>query len=69
MYSNSFSTRLIGLAALTGAVSSEVLYNDSTQFSTQASIIMRPLLVTILQADLLVLDEQSVYLYQRSGWP
>lgn len=54
-------TRLIGLAALTGAITSEALYNDAAQFKIQVSIIMRPLLMTLLQADLSMLNEQSVF--------
>ncbi|KAK0490852.1 hypothetical protein IW261DRAFT_1547151 [Armillaria novae-zelandiae] len=52
-------TRLVGFAALTGALSSEALYNDSLQFRSQVSIIMRPILVTTFQTGLKVLDDQS----------
>jgi protein EFR3 len=57
---NTARTRLIGLAALTGAIMSEALYNDAAQFKYQVSAMMRPLLVTILQADLSTLNQQSV---------
>lgn len=52
------STRLIGLAALSGAISSEALYNDTTQFREQISIILRPLILNIYQTPLAILDEQ-----------
>lgn len=52
------STRLIGFAALTGALNSEALYNDAAQFRAQVSRIMRPILVTLFQAELAMLDEQ-----------
>jgi hypothetical protein len=52
------STRLIGLAALKGAVNSEALYNDSSQFRVQVSAIVRSLLVTLLQAEISVLNDQ-----------
>ncbi|PBK72748.1 hypothetical protein ARMSODRAFT_953146 [Armillaria solidipes] len=52
-------TRLVGFAALTGALSSEALYNDSLQFRSQVSIIMRPILVTMFQTGLKVLDDQA----------
>ncbi|KAG7449059.1 uncharacterized protein BT62DRAFT_985448 [Guyanagaster necrorhizus] len=51
--------RLVGFAALTGALSSEALYNDSLQFRSQVSIIMRPILVTMFQTGLKVLDDQA----------
>ena len=53
-----FSTRLVGLAALTSAINSEVLYNSSGHFKIQVSIIVRSLLVTLLQADISVLERQ-----------
>ncbi|THV08394.1 hypothetical protein K435DRAFT_740455 [Dendrothele bispora CBS 962.96] len=52
-------TRLIGFAALTGAVNSEALFNDSVQFRTQVSIFLRPVLLTVLQTDLKVLEKQA----------
>ncbi|KAF8917910.1 hypothetical protein CPB85DRAFT_1474452 [Mucidula mucida] len=52
-------TRLIGFAALTGALSSEALYNDTVQFRAQVAIILKPILVTMFQADLKVLDGQA----------
>lgn len=56
----SIRTRLVGLAALTGAVNSEVLYNTSSEFKTQVTLIMRPLLVTLLFTELSVLDQEYV---------
>ncbi|KAJ7180256.1 hypothetical protein C8R43DRAFT_972407 [Mycena crocata] len=52
-------TRLIGLAALTGALNSEALYNDSGQFRAQVSVMMRPILVTIFQTPIHVLEHQA----------
>ncbi|GAV98967.1 cellular morphogenesis-related protein [Lentinula edodes] len=51
-------TRLVGFAAITGAINSEALYNDSSQFRTQTSIIMRPVLQTVLETDLGTLNKQ-----------
>ncbi|KAF5388455.1 hypothetical protein D9615_000535 [Tricholomella constricta] len=52
-------TRLIGFAALTGALNSEALYNDLTQFRAQVSTIMRPILITLLETEIDTLDEQA----------
>ncbi|KAJ7765021.1 hypothetical protein DFH07DRAFT_811164 [Mycena maculata] len=52
-------TRLIGFAALTGALNSEALYNDSVQFRAQVSVMMRPILVTVFQTDLPALEHQA----------
>ncbi|KAG0709779.1 hypothetical protein DFH29DRAFT_885776 [Suillus ampliporus] len=49
-------TRLVGLAALTGAVNSEALYCSSNQYKPQVSIISRSLLFHVMHADLSVLD-------------
>ncbi|KAL0577069.1 plasma membrane localization protein [Marasmius crinis-equi] len=53
-------TRLVGFAALTGAITSEALYNDSVQFRTQVAILVRPVLKVLLQTDIRTLDEQAV---------
>ncbi|KAJ6628774.1 hypothetical protein B0H10DRAFT_1989294 [Mycena sp. CBHHK59/15] len=52
-------TRLIGFAALTGALNSEALYNDSVQFRAQVSVIMRPILVTMFQTEIHMLEHQA----------
>ncbi|KAG6911231.1 hypothetical protein DXG01_003098 [Tephrocybe rancida] len=52
-------TRLIGFAALSGALNSEALYHDSAQFKAQVSTIMRPLLITLFETGLNTLDEQA----------
>ncbi|CAK5275407.1 unnamed protein product [Mycena citricolor] len=52
-------TRLIGLAALTGALNSEALYNDSVQFRAQVAVMMKPILDTIFQAPIHVLEQQA----------
>ncbi|KII95247.1 hypothetical protein PLICRDRAFT_207863 [Plicaturopsis crispa FD-325 SS-3] len=55
-------TRLIGLAALTGSVNSEALYNTTTHFQEQVSTILRPILLTLLQASIPTLTEQAASL-------
>ncbi|KAG1815553.1 uncharacterized protein BJ212DRAFT_1357221 [Suillus subaureus] len=50
-------TRLVGLAALTGAVNSEALYCSSNQYEPQVSTISRALLFHVMNAELSVLDE------------
>ncbi|KAF9076803.1 hypothetical protein BDP27DRAFT_1442186 [Rhodocollybia butyracea] len=52
-------SRLVGLAAITGALNSEALYNDSRQFRAQISIIMRPILKTLFETDLETLNKQA----------
>ncbi|KAF7301808.1 Cellular morphogenesis-related protein [Mycena indigotica] len=52
-------TRLVGFAALTGALNSEALYNDSVQFRTQVSVIMKPILVTVFQTNVDILEHQA----------
>ncbi|KAF9268121.1 hypothetical protein L218DRAFT_954503 [Marasmius fiardii PR-910] len=53
-------TRLVGFAALTGAINSEALYNDSVSFRTQVSIIMRPVLRILLRMELVTLEQQAL---------
>lgn len=53
-------TRLVGLSALTGAVTSSALYNSSAEFKTQVAIITPALLLTIQQAELSVLNDEFV---------
>ncbi|KAJ6455941.1 hypothetical protein DFH09DRAFT_1234396 [Mycena vulgaris] len=52
-------TRLIGFAALTGALNSEALYNDSVQFRAQVSVMMRPMLGTVFETPIHVLERQA----------
>ncbi|KAJ6515740.1 hypothetical protein C8R45DRAFT_957459 [Mycena sanguinolenta] len=52
-------TRLIGFAALTGALNSEALYNDSVQFRAQVSVMMRPILVTVFETPIHALETQA----------
>ncbi|KAJ6486378.1 hypothetical protein C8R47DRAFT_979717 [Mycena vitilis] len=52
-------TRLIGFAALTGALNSEALYNDSVQFRTQVSVMMRPILLTVFETPIHALEHQA----------
>lgn len=55
---NGYRQKLIGLAALTGALSSEALYNDMLQFREQVAVIMRPILYAIFGTPLQSLDHQ-----------
>ncbi|KIK67981.1 hypothetical protein GYMLUDRAFT_36788 [Collybiopsis luxurians FD-317 M1] len=52
-------SRLVGFAAITGALNSEALYNDTSQFRAQVSIIMKPILNTLLETDLDTLNKQA----------
>ncbi|EKM80168.1 hypothetical protein AGABI1DRAFT_120198 [Agaricus bisporus var. burnettii JB137-S8] len=57
--------RLIGLIALTAALSSEALYNDFVQFRAQVAIILNPILSILLQSDVATLSEQAVEVKER----
>ncbi|KAJ7498767.1 hypothetical protein FB451DRAFT_1072574 [Mycena latifolia] len=52
-------TRLVGFAAITGALNSEALYNDSVQFRAQVSVMMRPILGTVFETPIHVLEHQA----------
>lgn len=54
------STRLVGLAALTGVVTSEALYNSTTQLKAQISTIMPALMVPLLEVEVSILDTEYV---------
>ncbi|KAF8076541.1 hypothetical protein FPV67DRAFT_1558991 [Lyophyllum atratum] len=62
-------TRLIGFAALTGALNSEALYNDSTQFKAQVSTIMRPILITLFETEIDTLNEQAAAVKETPSSP
>ncbi|KAH6915314.1 hypothetical protein BKA70DRAFT_1093726 [Coprinopsis sp. MPI-PUGE-AT-0042] len=62
-------TRLIGFAALTGALNSEALYSDSGQFKPQVSIALRPILVSIFETDIGKLDDQATAVKNTPGSP
>ncbi|KAI0650320.1 hypothetical protein C8Q79DRAFT_902424 [Trametes meyenii] len=62
-------TRLIGLAALVGAVNSEALYKPSAQFQPQVSIIMRALLTPLLEVDIPVLDHELSEIKEQPNSP
>ncbi|KAI0775921.1 hypothetical protein BD413DRAFT_255861 [Trametes elegans] len=62
-------TRLIGLAALVGAVNSEALYKPSAQFQPQVSIIMRALLIPLLQVDVSVLNHELADIKEQPNSP
>lgn len=53
-------TRLIGLAAVTGAVTSEVLYNSSMQYKMQVPVIIPALLPNLLHTEVSVLSREYV---------
>ena len=57
-YLNGISTRLVGLAALVGAVNSEALYHSLTHFQPQVTIMLRALLLPFFQVDISVLDHE-----------
>jgi hypothetical protein len=50
--------RLVGIAALTGVVTSEALYHPTSEFSNQVSIIIPGLLLTLQEADVEVLKDE-----------
>ncbi|KAH9006927.1 hypothetical protein EDB86DRAFT_3060946 [Lactarius hatsudake] len=52
-------TRLVGLAALTGVVTSEALYSSST-FKTQVSVLVPAVLSSLQEVELSVLEDESV---------
>lgn len=54
------STRLVGLAALVGVVTSEVLYNSTSQFKVQISTLIPAFLVPLLEVDISALDNECV---------
>ncbi|KAI9001445.1 hypothetical protein BD414DRAFT_474648, partial [Trametes punicea] len=62
-------TRLIGLAAIAGAVNSEALYKPSAQFQPQVSIIMQALLIPVLQVDVSVLDHELSEIKEQPNSP
>ncbi len=51
-------TRLIGMAALIATVNSEALHNTIGHFGTQASTILRPILIILFDTPTPVLEEQ-----------
>ncbi|EIW82325.1 hypothetical protein CONPUDRAFT_164944 [Coniophora puteana RWD-64-598 SS2] len=52
--------RLVGLAALNGVVTSDVLYSSSTHFKAQVSVIIQPILYHIINTDPEALEESAV---------
>lgn len=53
-----YSTRLVGLAALTSVVTSEALYHSSTQLQAQVTTLIPAILMPLLEVDLHVLDHE-----------
>ncbi|KAF9057699.1 hypothetical protein BJ165DRAFT_1422569 [Panaeolus papilionaceus] len=53
-------TRLIGLAALSAAINSEVLYHDAAQFGAQVSTILQPSIQIIFETSMTMLNNQSL---------
>ncbi|KNZ74798.1 Protein EFR3 [Termitomyces sp. J132] len=62
-------TRLIGFAALFGALSSGALYHDPIQFKTQVSTLMRPILVTLFETGIDNLDQQAIAIKDMPSSP
>ncbi|TFK29366.1 hypothetical protein FA15DRAFT_664310 [Coprinopsis marcescibilis] len=62
-------TRLIGFAAITGALNSEALYNDSRQFKAQVLILMKPILKSLFETDIKTLEDQSSVTRDSPGSP
>ncbi len=52
------STRLVGLATLTGIVTSEALYHSPTQFKAQVTALIPALIVPLLEVEVLSLDHE-----------
>ncbi|KAI0701799.1 hypothetical protein BC835DRAFT_1411283 [Cytidiella melzeri] len=52
-------TRLVGLAALTGVVTSDALYNSTTQLKMQISTLIPALLIPLLDGEISVLDHEA----------
>ncbi|KAI0092076.1 hypothetical protein BDY19DRAFT_928213 [Irpex rosettiformis] len=52
-------TRLVGLAALTSVVTSEVLYNSTTQLKMQISTLIPALLIPLLDEDVIQLEQEA----------
>ncbi|KAH7914390.1 hypothetical protein BJ138DRAFT_1000116 [Hygrophoropsis aurantiaca] len=62
-------TRLVGLAALAGAVNSEALYSSSSQFGIQAAIIVRPLLFHVMKTEVSILEDRSFVIKENPNSP
>lgn len=56
-YIPTLRTRLVGLAALTGVVTSEALYHSTQQLKAQVSIFMVSLFTPLLLVEVLALDD------------
>lgn len=52
------STRLVGLAALTGVVTSEALYHTSSQLRDQVAAFVPALVLPLLEVDVSTLDHE-----------
>ena len=52
MFTFRIRQRLVGIAALTGVVTSDVLYHSTSEFPRQVSIIIPGLFRTLYEADL-----------------
>ncbi|EJF61134.1 hypothetical protein BD309DRAFT_947572 [Dichomitus squalens] len=62
-------TRLVGLAAFIGTVSSEALYHSQTYFQTQVQILMRAILPLLFQVDVVVLEQQLADIKEQPNSP
>ncbi|KAH8830475.1 hypothetical protein DL96DRAFT_1593070 [Flagelloscypha sp. PMI_526] len=62
-------TVLFGLSTITGALNSEALYNDPSQFKAQVSVILQPLLTTIFQTPMAILNDQATNIQKAPSSP
>ncbi|KAI0750655.1 hypothetical protein C8Q80DRAFT_1217629 [Daedaleopsis nitida] len=62
-------TRLVGLAALVGAVNSEALFHSPTYFQPQVTVIMRALLLPLFQVDIPALDNELSDIKEQPNSP
>ncbi|EPQ59402.1 hypothetical protein GLOTRDRAFT_70807 [Gloeophyllum trabeum ATCC 11539] len=62
-------TRLVGLSALSGAVTSEALYTASQLFREQVSFITSAVLVTVFEVRVLTLDKASLMIKEKPASP
>ena len=53
--------RLVGIAALTGVVTSDALYHSASEFAKQVSILIPGLLLTLYEADLDMVKVEYVH--------
>ncbi|PSS05382.1 hypothetical protein PHLCEN_2v3871 [Hermanssonia centrifuga] len=62
-------TRLVGLATLTGVVTSEALYHSPTQFKAQVTTLIPALVVPLLEVEVLSLDHEAAEVKEQPNSP